>query len=147
MIWILAGAGLLLAGLLALRTFATASPVQMAKWVRYAGSAILLAVAALLASSGRTAVALLLAGWALILWRKKPSDPMKHAQQRAGEAKPARAGLSRREALEILGLHPGATADEIRAAHRRLMQTCHPDHGGSNYLAARLNAAKDVLLS
>jgi DnaJ-class molecular chaperone len=50
-------------------------------------------------------------------------------------------------AYSILGLPADASADEIKAAHRRLMTKLHPDHGGSSYLAAQLNQAKDFLLS
>ncbi len=53
--------------------------------------------------------------------------------------------MTRSEALSALGLDDGATRDEIVAAHRRLIQTLHPDRGGSTYLAALLNRAKDTL--
>ena len=63
-----------------------------------------------------------------------------------GAASPASGKMDREEAFAVLGLKPGAPEKDIVAAHRRLMQKFHPDRGGSDDLAARINRAKDILL-
>lgn len=56
------------------------------------------------------------------------------------------AAMSLSEAYLVLGLSPGATRDDVQAAHRNLMKRFHPDQGGSTYIASKLNEAKTVLL-
>jgi len=76
-------------------------------------------------------------------WRDQPDEA---AAKAGGGNKSAGGPLSPSEARAILGVGPAATDDEIKQAHRRLMKQFHPDHGGSDYLAARINEAKEVLL-
>lgn len=61
-------------------------------------------------------------------------------------ASPTSPGMTEAEARSVLGVGPRASESEIRAAHRRLMMTNHPDHGGSTWIASRINQAKDLLL-
>jgi hypothetical protein len=86
---------------------------------------------------------------AAYLDRRQPSW-REHAQGDAAAGSRTRAAASGKmteeEAYQILGVQPGATAEDVSRAHRSLMKKLHPDQGGSTYLAARVNEAKDVLL-
>ena len=54
--------------------------------------------------------------------------------------------MSKDQAMDVLGLKPDYSTDDVKQAHRRMMLKNHPDRGGSDYLAAQINTAKDVLL-
>ena len=84
--------------------------------------------------------------------RTQPEDWRQRAASAAGGGERAAAGpragpMTIDEAREVLGLQPGATPEQIKEAHRRLMQKIHPDHGGSSYLAVKINQAKEILLN
>jgi hypothetical protein len=75
-------------------------------------------------------------------WRENAEDGATAGRGPAAGGGP----MTEQEAYQVLGLQAGASAEEIGRAHRTLMKKLHPDQGGSTYLAARVNQAKDVLL-
>jgi hypothetical protein len=75
-------------------------------------------------------------------WRQNAQGDAAGGQRRAAPS----GKMTDEEAYQILGLQPGAGRDDISRAHRALMKKLHPDQGGSTYLAARVNEAKDILL-
>jgi hypothetical protein len=76
-------------------------------------------------------------------WRENPQTDSTTGAGRRGWST---GKMTEEEAYQILGVQPGASAKDIGLAHRSLMKKLHPDQGGSTYLAARVNEAKDVLL-
>ncbi|MGA3403224.1 MAG: DnaJ domain-containing protein [Acetobacteraceae bacterium] len=158
MLWLVLGGVTLFLFLGGLRAFERASVTTVKSllvWIVALGG---LSLALLLVLTGRGGIAL----GALTLfgpliwnrWRAAHSSGLGAAGRgpRPGpgtgsETPRARGGaMTRQEAYQVLGLAPGASEADIRAAHHRLMRTAHPDAGGSDWLAARVNMARDVLL-
>ncbi len=77
-------------------------------------------------------------------WREEWGGGGASGHQTADDT--TRGAMGRDEALAVLGLDADATDDDVREAHRRLIANLHPDRGGSDYLAAQINRAKDTLL-
>lgn len=151
MAYFLLGFLVLIAVLLLSRWVAAANPARLVKAVRW--TLIVLVVAALgaIVWAGRFLLAAyvlpflipaLIRGGLGTLGRRAPG---RREQARSGPT-PGSSGMSREDAYAVLGLAPGASETAIREAHRRLMAKVHPDRGGSDYLAAQINRARDVLL-
>lgn len=151
MIFFLLGVVALVGLMLLLGTFSRAQVATIKEfglWFAAIGGVVL---AVLLLFTGRGFAAL----WALALLGPMIWGQLRAARSQRGGAgtagrapppRPGRGPMSRAEAYQVLGLAPGASEADIRAAHRRLMRAAHPDAGGSDWLAARINQARDVLL-
>ena len=149
MILLLLGVASLL-GLLAALGLFSKTQIKTAKslgvWVVAIGA---LLAAALLFFTGRWfSAGIVLVFAALMSWSWVLPPGKTSARPNPGPRRPApgRGTMSREEAYAVLGLQPGADAEAVRAAHLRLMRKAHPDSGGSDWLASRINQARDVLL-
>lgn len=79
--------------------------------------------------------------------REQGPDWRDHAKEEGAQSgATAGAPITKEEAYEVLGLKPGASPEDVKEAHHRLMLKMHPDQGGSTYLASKINQAKDLLL-
>jgi DnaJ homolog subfamily C member 19 len=149
--------GIVLLGILALivivgalRVTVGSDPALLMRIARYAGIIVLVLLTIFFAVTERWVPAVFLAsiGWTLFT-RGRAVPAGWFPREEPGPAPPPKRGvstMSRDEALKVLGLGTDAGEGDIRAAHRRLMLQNHPDKGGSDYLASKVNEAKDVLL-
>ncbi|MCM2345018.1 MAG: DnaJ domain-containing protein [Alphaproteobacteria bacterium] len=122
--------------------FVSATPKQISSFLLATVFFILCIALLFMAVTGRlpAAIALLLALWPIgLAWWKARHSPVK--------PKPVQPlHMTRSEALEILGLSDSATAEDIEDAYKRLIVKVHPDQQGSDWMAAKLNEARDLLL-
>lgn len=149
MLWLVLGGLTLFLFLGGLRAFERASVTTIKSlftWIAALGG---ISLALLLVLSGRGGIALgALTLFGPLLWQRwRASHPAAASQFQPPPPPPRRGGnMTPDEAYQVLGLRPGASEAEIRAAHHRLMRSAHPDSGGSDWLATRINQARDVLL-
>lgn len=150
MAYLLLGIGLIiLAYLLAAQIGrVTRRTVKMAVFASlFIFAVIILLVFALSGRFGLAAPAGAFALWAMRAWLLARQIRASGASQQDSKPSVAKGKMSVGEALEVLGLETGASRDEIEAAYKDLIVKNHPDSGGSNWLAARLNEARAVLLN
>jgi DnaJ homolog subfamily C member 19 len=145
MLWLLLGGLVLFLLLGGLRSFERASVTSVKAlfaWIAALGG---LSLALLLILTGKGGIALgALTLFGPLIYQKWQAARGRRAS--GGPSRRASSQMTRQEAYEVLGLHPGASEAEIREAHRRLMRGAHPDAGGSDWLAVRINQARDILL-
>lgn len=157
---LLLGGVFVVAAYFLLKWYTEADTKTVKSSARWLGVLLLGAAFVFLAATGRLAAAFaVLAAFAAWAWRIFNMIAMARqftgmfgagrasADDVRGPTPPPRgSAMTEEEALRILGLARGASAAEIKTAYRRLMGQVHPDHGGTDYLAAKINQAKDLLL-
>lgn len=130
------------------RFFINATPKQVVALLLAVVTGVLALALLILAVTGRlpAALGLLAALWPLGLAYFRQRENRKKQEQRQHARPNSTAPMTRAEALDILGLDSTATEGQIEDAYKRLMLKLHPDQQGSDWMAAKLNAARDFLL-
>jgi len=121
----------------------------VASIVRMIAAFLLIGLGVFVETRGLTLPALLLVGaggYLIFRQRMKARRSAAEGTAQGGAGGSGSGPMSRGEAFEVLGLDPGASDDDIRRAHHDLMQKIHLDHGGTSYLATKLNVARETLL-
>ncbi|MBO6503216.1 MAG: DnaJ domain-containing protein [Kordiimonadaceae bacterium] len=149
--------GLLLAGLLflLLNWWANAEIKSAKRSLTWAIVGVCLVLGLILIATGKALLAAVPAGFALFRMAGPALAKLALGRLMSGKlggktgkksSESSQAQMTRAEALEVLGLEDGASKSEINEAYRRLMGQVHPDKGGSDWMAAKLNAARKTLL-
>ncbi len=162
MLWLVLGGLVLFAFWGGLRAFERASVTSIKSLVAWIAALAGISLALLLILSGRGGIAIgALVMFGPMIWNRWRAAHPRTGQggtagrggagQGSGSAGPGgpaprSSAMTREEAYQVLGLKVGASEADIRAAHHRLMRPAHPDAGGSDWLAARINQARDRLL-
>jgi len=159
MLWLVLGGLVLFVFLGGLRAFEHASVTTIKSLVAWIAALGGISLALLLILTGRGAIALgALAMFGPLIWNRWRAAHPRVGQGGGGQGGGGQGGagqsgqarrsgaMTREEAYQVLGLKPGASEADIRAAHHRLMRAAHPDAGGSDWLASRVNQARDLLL-
>lgn len=153
MFWLLTGIGAALLLVLLLRWWAEADSRTARNTLLALIVTLCLLLCLALVAAGKGLFALIPGGYTLIRLLRPLAGPAARAagqrwQGSRTSGRPPERGepMNRAEALEILGLDENASRDDIVAAHRRLIAQLHPDKGGSDWMAAKVNAARARLL-
>ncbi|WP_321390796.1 hypothetical protein [Emcibacter sp.] len=149
--------GLIILVYVAVNYFKRADPGKLANLSRYLVAAVLAGLGLFILLRGNIYIALVLATGAVLAWQGtlwnylagRAGKKSGHTQDTAsgGRSAAGRPTMDREEALDVLGLSGHPTVTEIKEAHHKLIRKIHPDQGGSDYLAMKINDARDVLLN
>ena len=148
MVFLVLGIILVVAAVVAIGVVSRSDPDRARRWSRMLLGVGACAVGGLMTLRGLAVLGAPMVGVGLLLLGINARQSRAGSGSTHDQSMPTRSDtMGRSESLETLGLDEGATDEDVRAAHKRLMKKVHPDTGGSDALARRIQQARDVLLN